>query len=702
LSSIGYATLSVIPSAKGFGSALTSSAGPEMDRASKSLGARMSAGMFTVLKAGAVVAGAAIVGAVGAVLVKGWGRLTAIENATAKLTGLGNSATTVAEIMDNANASVLGTAYGLDEAATVAAGAVAAGIKPGEELRRILGLTADGATLAGTSMGAMGAIFNKVAASNKIQGDVIAQLQDAGIPIVELLGKVMGKTSEQVTALAAKGKIDFPTFAKAMEQGLGGAALASGNTTEGAFKNMGAAISRFGAKLLIGVFPIAKTVFGGITKWVDDLSKKAAPFAAAFSTALTTFITGFQTGEGAGGKFRDILTAIWEKGLKPVATFITGTAIPAVQSFVKGFQDGTGPGGAFKDFLIQLYDSAIKPISDFLTSTAVPAIQSFVQGFRDGTGPGGDLKDALQKLASFITDTALPALKSIEQWITGTGSESLGSLKGWVNDNKTAFEVLSVFITAALIPALGLLGLNALITGYKMAAAWLIGLGPVGWIIAAVVAIGAAFLWLYDNVDWFRAGVDWMWKGIQNSFTSSWNYVIQPVLVFLVQGLANVMNSFGSMLVVLGQVPGFGWATDAGNKILGAASAVRGFSADIKKIPDTVDVAINVTANYSAAVATVLGGARAAVKLAGFAEGGTVLPTPGGTIVRVAEAGRKETIVDTATLNAAMAQKQKPAVNASAPFDYDRLATAMARVQIGLDGRGVSTSVDQRIGGLLR
>ena len=30
------------------------------------------------------------------------------------------------------------------------------------------------------------------------------------------------------------------------------------------------------------------------------------------------------------------------------------------------------------------------------------------------------------------------------------------------------------------------------------------------------------------------------------------------------------------------------------------------------------------------------------------------MPTPGGSVVRVAEAGRAETIVDTATLNAAM------------------------------------------------
>ena len=810
MAGIGYATLSVLPDAKGFGSALTSSVGSEMDSASKSLGSRLSSGMFNVLKAGAVVTGAAIVATVGGALVSGWGRLTAIENATAKLTGLGNSATTVKSIMDNALASVKGTAYGLDEAATVAAGAVAAGIKPGLELRRILGLTADGATIAGVSMGEMGAIFNKVASANKIQGDVIAQLNDAGIPIVQLLGKAMGKTSAEVTAMASAGKIDFKTFAKAMEMGLGGAALKSGETTQGAFANMGAALSRFGAGLLTGVFPIAKQVFGGITVWLDDLTVKAAPFAAAFSTALTTFITGFQTGEGAGGRFRDVLTAIWEKGIVPVANFITGTAIPAIQSFAQGFQDGTGIGGGFKDFLVLLYNDAVKPVGDFLTGTAVPAIQNFVQGFKDGKGPGGDFRDILKSayddgivpLANFITGTALPNLKLIEEWITGTGGASLGSMKQWFDDNKDSLAGLAGFITVTFLPvvldmsvkavaawvatasagvtsaasqlashyvavggwtlsagaalssgaetvaiwaliawdsvtsaatqvgshlaaaagwvsdaatsvlagaimvgvwieqgaqsvigAAKVVGAHAVAiagwiadaatataSGITMAAAWVIGLGPIAWIIAGIGLLVAAFVWAYNNVGWFKDGVDWMWQGIQNSFATAWNAVLAPVLRWLCDGFANVMTSFGNMLVALGQVPGFGWAKDAGDKILGAASQVKGFSQSIKDIPPTKSVAINVNtsaadANIAAVQARInaLYGKNVTVNVgmsgalttghgvtviaSPFAAGGTIAPTPGGSIVRVAEAGRSETIVDTATLRAAMAQR---------------------------------------------
>jgi len=773
-----------------------------MDSASKSLGSRMSSGMFNVLKKGAVVAGAAIVATVGGALIAGWGRLTSIENATAKLTGLGNSAGTVKTIMDDALRSVKGTAFGLDEAATVAAGAVASGIKPGEELRRILGLTADGATIAGTSMGEMGAIFNKVAASNKIQGDVIAQLQDRGIPIIQLLGQVMGKTSDQVTALAAAGKIDFPTFAKAMETGLGGAALASGNTTEGAFKNMGAAISRFGAGLLAGVFPIAKTVFGGIGKWVDDLTLKAGPFAEKFSTALTGFITGFQDGTGWGGAFRDILTAIWEKGIKPIGDFLFNKAIPAIQgfvqgfrdgegpggkfrdilvaindygirpigdflfnkaipaiqSFIQGFKDGTGPGGAFKDFLILLYKDAIKPIGDFLFGTAIPAIQSFIQGFRDGTGPGGQFRDILQKvyeegikpLWKIIQEDLLPELKKFEDWITGPGGTALGSffdscMKLAVPLGALAvlvikladpllkilmpvFDAVVWLITYVAVPAFAAFADETLVVcGYVATGAkWIGDTFTWLWNIAiqpAIVAITVAFIGLWTNA------IQPVVLAIVGAFSWLWNNALQPIFKAIVGGIASVMTTFGLMLVALGQVPGFGWATDAGLKILGAADQVRGFSDSINKIPPTKSVTVGVNISGADAVQARINalygknitigvgmsgalttGHGVTVIASPFAAGGTIAPTPGGSIVRVAEAGRAETIVDTATLRAAMAQRNGSAPNNDPirldPRDLNILAqmnaAAMARVTIGLDGRVVSTSVDQRIGGLLR
>ena len=155
-----------------------------------------------IAKTSMIAAGTAAGGLFAASLAKGWGRLTSIEDAQAKLKGLGHSAEDVTAIMDNALASVKGTAFGLGDAATIAASVVAAGIKPGEELERTLKNIADAATISGTSMGEMGAIFNKVAAGGVIQGEELAQLGDRGIPILSLLADQLGVTSSEVKKLA--------------------------------------------------------------------------------------------------------------------------------------------------------------------------------------------------------------------------------------------------------------------------------------------------------------------------------------------------------------------------------------------------------------------------------------------------------------------------------------------------------------------
>lgn len=258
----------------------------QADKSGQGIGDRLASGMGKALKRGALVGGAAAGAALGTALYKGMGRLDGIEQAEAKLSGLGHSAQGTAQIMDDALTSVRGTAFGLEEAATVAASAVAAGIKPGQELERVLSLTGDAATIAGVSMAEMGDIFNKVASSNKMQGDVINQLNTAGIPIVQLLGEELGKTSEEITEMSRKGQIDFQMFADAMESGLGGAALKSGDTFRGALANMGAAAGRFGAEVLRPLHEQSKGWIGGLTDLIDDATERVKPLAAAFGAWL--------------------------------------------------------------------------------------------------------------------------------------------------------------------------------------------------------------------------------------------------------------------------------------------------------------------------------------------------------------------------------------------------------------------------------
>src|SRR5690606_24195367 len=141
----GYATLTIIPSAQGFASALGSEVDNPVSKSSKkackSFGGAFKGALGSIVKVGAGAIGV-VGGLVGALSIKGGiARQLQIENAQAKLTGLGHTTEGVKQIMDDALAAVKGTAFGMGEAASVAAAAVAAGVKPGKDLERTLKLT---------------------------------------------------------------------------------------------------------------------------------------------------------------------------------------------------------------------------------------------------------------------------------------------------------------------------------------------------------------------------------------------------------------------------------------------------------------------------------------------------------------------------------------------------------------------------------
>ena len=204
-----YAYVTLIPVAKGFKSALTKELSG-IDGLGKSLGSStgskfksgFSSAIKGAFKVASVAAGVAAAG-LGATLASGFQRLTGIEEAQAKLLGLGNTTEDVALIMDNALSAVRGTAFGMADAATISASAVAAGIKPGEELARYLKITADAAYIAGAGLDEMGSILNKATTSGKAQNDVLGQLAERGIPIYQMLGEQAGLAAGEIFDLAS-------------------------------------------------------------------------------------------------------------------------------------------------------------------------------------------------------------------------------------------------------------------------------------------------------------------------------------------------------------------------------------------------------------------------------------------------------------------------------------------------------------------
>ena len=83
------------------------------------LGERLNSRLGGVLVTGMKAAAAGVGALFGAALWKGMDRLIAIDNARAKLSGLGHDAKTVEAIMNSALKSVKGTAFGMGEAASL-------------------------------------------------------------------------------------------------------------------------------------------------------------------------------------------------------------------------------------------------------------------------------------------------------------------------------------------------------------------------------------------------------------------------------------------------------------------------------------------------------------------------------------------------------------------------------------------------------
>lgn len=228
---------------------------------------------------------AAGVAGIGYVLTKGFQRLESIDTAQFKLKALGHGAAEVKTIMDNALKSVKGTSFGLDAAATAAASAVAAGIKPGEQLTKYLTEIADTAAVAGTSFEDMGHIFDKVQTQNKAYTDDLNMLSDRGIPIFKWLQEEYGVTAEALTAMVQGGEVDAAHFQDAIDKHIGGAALTMGQSFAGSVENAKAAIGRLGEAFLKPVFGKAAGGIGSITgeldnltKWVDNNQEKVISF----------------------------------------------------------------------------------------------------------------------------------------------------------------------------------------------------------------------------------------------------------------------------------------------------------------------------------------------------------------------------------------------------------------------------------------
>lgn len=335
---LGVGYISIVPETSKIAPGIKSAFNGAGNVGSKA-GKAMSSALGGALKTGAAAVGAAAAGIIGTSLVKGFNRLSAIDQAKAKFEGLGNSAQQVEGIMKDVTASVKGTAFGTADAANVAAMAMASGAKPGEELQRILKLVGDSAAFAGRGFGDLGPVFTEAMSMGKVTGETLAQMRDNSIPAIQALSKELGVTSEEVQDMASKGKISFEDFASAMENYIGGQALKSGDTFKGALDNLGAAMGRFGESMVAPAFAAAPSMFGSLGKVFDSMAESIKPaaeqvgktLAPAFEQVGNVIETKLAPAAGTAAEHvGDLMVKFAEKAVEPEMWERIGSAMDSL------------------------------------------------------------------------------------------------------------------------------------------------------------------------------------------------------------------------------------------------------------------------------------------------------------------------------------------------------------------------------------
>ena len=491
---------------------------------------------------------------VGMAAAGGFARALKLDEARTQLRALGYDGQTMQGIMNSALASVKGTAFGLDAAATIAAQALASGIQPGQQLTTSLTTVANTAALAKTDMGEMGSIFAKVWANGKVTTMEMNQLADRGVPIWQYLGKSFNVSNAELRKMIEAGEVTADMFMNSLGPAVDGMATRMSGGFKGMAMNAFAALSRVGAMFAGPLLDSAKGFLGEATTLTDGLGQRLQPVADRWAAFLGSFST---SGLAAGAlAFLDRIIA----------------TIPGVVQFVTTFSP------------LSLLLQALRPVFPQLAASLGTLGQALASGLV-ALGPAlVDVLGALLTLAAQIVPSVaalavgvIQATAAVVSWVIAnrewlSGLAIAGGVIGGVVAAVMAYRAVQLGIVAATYGAQGamlVVGGAAKVYGAAMgvvttvqkiatAAQWAwnaaMSANPIGLIVTAISALVAGLVWFFTQTKlgqqiWgeFTRFLTEAWTNIVNVattvfgalgdfFETVWNgivAVIQPVVEFI-------------------------------------------------------------------------------------------------------------------------------------------------------------------------
>ena len=364
-----------------------------------------------------------------------------------------------------------------------------------------------------------------------------AVAKEMGLSLNELITKIQAgqvKTEDFAEAFKRAGMSmqDMATSYKTIDQALDGLKETLANKLKPAFD----ALSKAGIKALEAIMnQLDKIDFNKLATSLEEvLSKidfnaiveKIASFVSSSVAKIKEFWQGFSN-TSAIADFKNALSEVWE-AIKKVASALSGGDMAS-------FGERIGNTLSIASQAIQSFAKVVQSLSP----EQIRAIASAFLAFKTAQTTTKLATNALIGLSSAVstTKTVFGGLQSA----TKVGTALFGVARGSTAASSTLTSMAESSTLAKV--AVGGLNIFSKVGGWIGPAITAISgfLGPVGLVIAAIVAIGAAFVVLWNKSEGFRNFFIGLWDGIVNVASNAWQG-IQNAWNGVVEWFSNLWN----------------------------------------------------------------------------------------------------------------------------------------------------------------
>ncbi|QIG58494.1 tail length tape measure protein [Arthrobacter phage DrSierra] len=575
MSNVGYATLTILPSAQGFAGALGREINPALAAAGHTSGSRSArsfGGSFLPVMKGmlGMAAGLGVGLAVGNGIKSGLKTAAFMEQAMVSFeTLLGDSGAAKAMLKDVSDfaAKTPFELPGLTDnvRALLGAGAAAKSVLP---TMTALGNT--NAALGGSqeNLNSVVRAWTQMMGKGKVSAEEMLQITEAGIPIWTIASKAMGKPVGELQKMASEGKLlssdVLPLLEAQMNKDYGGSMEKQAKTLAGVWSTVQDTINMALANAVQPLVPILTAVLPAAA----DAAAKGIGWISDAVSGLASLIIG--------GDFTGALTNAfgWEEDSIPVDKILD--LRDAVVGFFDQLRSGQGDaGGAFK-----AVTDALTPLWTIISTQVLPALvnlgNAIVTGVQPVLGVIGDIirtsiVPAFQQMAAM----AGPLFTQLGQTISVVAAQIGPILQGIATVIQNVWGFIGPFVMSTLT------GMFANVVG--------IFSGIFTVIQGVVNLIGAIF-----RGDWAAA---WAALGqiVSGAVQAVWNFVQLWIVGRLTAMIGGAMGAIrglfsGAWNAVTGVVRGagqmiqstIGWLMAGMHGVIsGGLAAVRGFFASV-------------------------------------------------------------------------------------------------------------------------